>query len=209
MSQPSPSANLDEILRQTRHLLLDFDGAVCTLFPHKRAAIVAEDLRATIATQSIQLPESITRTADPFAVLSFAATVSPDLAARVGSELSDQELTAAATATPAGYIHELISSCRESGRSVTVISQISTRAVNSCLERNTLDRAVGLVLARDRPNPLTSETDLIESAFGHLEARACGMRPRPSRHPQPRSKPPASPEPIPSATPMRPATTSP
>src|SRR6266446_1009556 len=139
MSQPAPSADLDEILRQTRHLLLDFDGSVCTLFPHERAATVADHLRATIAAQSVALPESITNTADPLAVLSFATTISPDLAARVESELAEQEITAAATATPAGYIHELTSSCRESGRSVTVISQISARAVNSYLERNSLD----------------------------------------------------------------------
>ncbi len=32
MNQPAPYAVLDDILRQTQHLLLDFDGPVCTLF---------------------------------------------------------------------------------------------------------------------------------------------------------------------------------
>ncbi len=177
MSQPLPSTDLDEVLRQTRHLMLDFDGPVCTLFPHQGAATVAEHLRALIAAQPIQLPESITKTADPLAVLFFATTLSADLAARVESELSAEDLTAAATATPAGHIHDLISSCRESGRSVTVVSQISARAVNSYLERNSLDSAVGLVLARDRPSPLASKADLIESALTRLDTvpTACAL----------------------------------
>jgi beta-phosphoglucomutase-like phosphatase (HAD superfamily) len=168
MSQPAPLANLDEILRQTRHLLLDFDGPVCTLYPDQSAAMVARRLLTTVATLSVAPPEPIAKTADPLAVLSFATTISPDLAARIESDLSDQELTAAATATPAGHIHDLITSCRDSSRTVTVISQISARAVNSYLERNSLAGAVDLVLARDRPSPLTSDADLIKSAFVHL-----------------------------------------
>jgi beta-phosphoglucomutase-like phosphatase (HAD superfamily) len=139
--------------------------------------MVARRLLTTIATLSVAIPESIAKTADPLTVLSFAATISPDLGARVESELSDQELTASATATPAGHIHDLITSCHESGRTVTVISQISARAVNSYLERNSLDGAVGLVLARDRPNPLTYEADLIESACTRLDTApaACAL----------------------------------
>ena len=168
MNQPAPSANLDEILRQTRHLLLDFDGPVCTLYPDRSEAMVARRLLTTIATLSVAIPEPIANTADPLAVLSFATTINPDLAARVESELADQEQTAAATATPAGHIHDLITSCHESGRTVTVISQVSARVVNSYLERNSLADAVGLVLARNRPSPPASYTDLIESTFTQL-----------------------------------------
>jgi hypothetical protein len=132
MSQPEPSS-LDQIVRQTRHLLLDFDGPVCTLYPDRSAAMVARRLLTTIATLSVAIPEPIAKTTDPLAVLSFATTISPDLAARVESELSGQELTAATTATPAGHIHDLITSCHESGRTVTVISQVAARAVNSYL----------------------------------------------------------------------------
>ena len=177
MSQSEPSASLDQIVRQTRHLLLDFDGPVCTLYPDRSAAMVARRLLTTIATLSIAIPEPIAKTTDPLAVLSFAATISPDLAIRVESELADQEQTAAATATPAGHIHDLITSCRDSSRTVTVISQISAHAVNSYLERNSLADAVDLVLARDRPSPLTSDADLIESAFAHLNTTptACAL----------------------------------
>lgn len=117
------------------------------------------------------------KTANPLTVLSFATTISRDLAARIESELSDQELTATATATPAGHIHDLITSCRESSRTVTVISQVSARAVNSYLERNSLADTVDLVLARDRPNPLISGAELIESVFSHLDAApaACAL----------------------------------
>ncbi len=115
--------------------------------------------------------------ADPFAVLSFAATISPDLAARVESELADQEMAAVATAAPAGYIHELVSSCRESGRSVSVISNNSARAVQSYLERNSLDGPIGLVLARNSADMLIREGDLIDAAIAALETApaACAL----------------------------------
>ena len=58
------SADLDEILRQTRHLLLDFDGPVCTLYPDRSAARSAKFQRvpstptsnATASTAQSDLP---------------------------------------------------------------------------------------------------------------------------------------------------------
>jgi hypothetical protein len=86
MNDPAPPfAALDDILRQTRHLLLDFDGPVCDLWAGHPAALAADQLRKLLTDQDIQLPDTIATTADPLAVLSYAAAVSPDLTATADS----------------------------------------------------------------------------------------------------------------------------
>jgi hypothetical protein len=47
------------------------------------------------------LPDEIVRSPDPTEVLTYSATISADLAARVEAEMADLELAAVATATPA------------------------------------------------------------------------------------------------------------
>ena len=46
MTGPTPAASdLDTILARTRHLLLDFDGPICSIFAGLPAATVADRLR--------------------------------------------------------------------------------------------------------------------------------------------------------------------
>ena len=68
----------------------------------------------------------------------YAAEVSPELAARVEAEMTDLEVAAAATAKPTPYVHEVLAGCRESGRTVAVVSNNSARAVNAYLDRHGL-----------------------------------------------------------------------
>jgi beta-phosphoglucomutase-like phosphatase (HAD superfamily) len=170
MNDPAPPfAALDDILRQTRHLLLDFDGPVCDLWAGHPAALAADQLRKLLTDQDIQLPDTIATTADPLAVLSYAAAVSPDLTATAEADLTDLELSAVPTAQPPGYANDAITSARASGRTVTVISSCSERAVNAYLARSSLDGQVGLVVARTthEPHPIAS---LIEHAITALQA---------------------------------------
>ncbi len=90
MNQPTsprraPFAALDDILSQTRHLLISFDGPVCSLFADMAASRVADSLRAVIAQEGVRLPQSIDRTGNLLEILSYAASVSPDLASAIQS----------------------------------------------------------------------------------------------------------------------------
>jgi hypothetical protein len=65
MTSPTPpSSDLDTIVSRTRHLLMDFDGPICSIFAGLPAATVADRLRKLFADHA-QLPDAIARTRDP------------------------------------------------------------------------------------------------------------------------------------------------
>jgi HAD superfamily hydrolase (TIGR01662 family) len=178
-SGPSYNAALLDILTSTHHLLLDFDGPICDVYAGLPAAAVAERLRKLFSNEDRQLPDNVAQSDDPLEVFAYTATIDPELAARVEAELTSLEETAVSTAKPAAYVHEVVTSCRESGRSVSVVSNNSERAVNTYLAQHGLDDRIDLVVARTshdaallKPNP-----HLIEKALEILSAEptACAF----------------------------------
>ncbi len=172
MTAPIPSgSDLDAIVARTRHLLLDFDGPICSIFAGLPAATIADRLRKLLGDQS-QLPDEIVRTADPFAVFAYAASISEDLGARVEAEMTDQELAAVPSAAPTPYVHEVVTACQNSGRSIAVVSNNSARTVHAYLTRHGLDDRIGLVIARTNHDPalLKPSPHLITQAVDALDA---------------------------------------
>jgi HAD superfamily hydrolase (TIGR01549 family) len=164
------AADLGAILARTRWLLLDFDGPICSIFAGLPAPQVADQLRKLFTGH--QLPEDVQRTGDPLEVFAYAGTVNPDLAARVEAEMADLEVTAAATAKPTPYIHEVLDACRESARIVAVVSNNGVRAVKAYLDRQSLSDNIRLVVARTSHDPalLKPSPHLIEKAVHALDA---------------------------------------
>jgi phosphoglycolate phosphatase len=173
----APSAALDDILNQAQHLLIDFDGPICTLFAGTPTAPIAERLRETITRQGVYLPQEIEDTGNWFEIFSFAASVSVDLAARIESELTELECAAVATAVPTAHVNDVITACRDSARSVAVISNNSEKAVRSYLAAHDLDSQIDLIAARASCDPATLKPSpyLIEQAASKLgtSASAC------------------------------------
>ena len=170
----SPAANssdLDAIVSRTRHLLLDFDGPVCSVFAGLPAHIIASRLRKLLGDRA-QLPAGIARTPDPIEVFTYAATISTDLAARVETEMTDLELAAVATAAPTPYVHDIVTACQNSGRTVSIVSNNSARAVHAYLARHGLDDRINLVVARTSHDPalLKPSPHLITQAVEALDA---------------------------------------
>ncbi len=118
------------------------------------------------------MPDNIASTPDPLEVFAYAATISEDLAARVETEMTDLELAAVATAAPTPYVHEVVTACQNSGRSVAVVSNNSARAVHSYLARHGLDDRISLVVARTHHDPalLKPSPHLITQAVSALDA---------------------------------------
>ena len=172
MTSPTPpGSDLDAIVSRTRHLLLDFDGPICSIFAGLPAATIADRLRKLLGDHA-QLPADIARTADPFEVFAYAATLSEDLAARVEAEMTDLELAAVPTAAPTPYVHEVVTACQNSGRSVAVVSNNSARTVHAYLTRHGLDDRISLVIARTNHDPglLKPSPHLITQAVDALDA---------------------------------------
>jgi HAD superfamily hydrolase (TIGR01549 family) len=162
-------AALHAIIARTRWLLLDFDGPICSIFAGLPAPTVAAQLRKLLPGD---LPEEIANTPDPIEVFTYSATVSEELAARVEAEMTDLELAAVPTADPTPYVHEVLASARESGRTVAVVSNNSPRAVNAYLARHDLSDGIGLVVARTSNDPalLKPSPHLIKEAVSDLNA---------------------------------------
>jgi phosphoglycolate phosphatase len=160
---------LSAVIARTRYLLLDFDGPICSIFAGLPAPTVAEKLRKLFPGE---LPDEIADTPDPIEVFCYSATVSDEMAARVEAEMSDLEVAAVATADPTPYIHEVIASARESGRTIAVVSNNSTRAVTDYLDHHGLIGGIALVVARTSHDPalLKPSPYLIDKAVRGLNA---------------------------------------
>jgi HAD superfamily hydrolase (TIGR01662 family) len=163
-------AALSAIVTRTRYLLLDFDGPVCSIFAGLPAPAVAGQLRTFFTSDS--LPDEAKHTADPIELFIQAGEISPELAARVEAEMTDLEVAAAATAKPTPYVHDVLAACRESGRTVAVVSNNSARAVNAYLDRHGLSDGIALVVARTSNDPalLKPSPHLLEIAVKKLDA---------------------------------------
>jgi phosphoglycolate phosphatase len=144
---------LGEIITATRHLFLDFDGPICSVFAGARPGTVAASLRDVITSHGITLPADVMAASDPFAVFAHAATISPELAAEVEVAMTELEVTAVSTAEPTPGVRAVITSCRESGRTLTVVSNNSAGAVGAYLTRHAIDGPIGIVIARTSPDP--------------------------------------------------------
>lgn len=144
---------LGEIITATRHLFLDFDGPICSIFAGLKPQSIADSLRDLVISHGITLPPDIEATSDPFDVFIHAASVSPDLGAEVEVAMTGLEVAAVSTAEPTPGVHAVITSCRESGRTLTVVSNNSDRAVRAYLTRHALDGQISTVIARTSPDP--------------------------------------------------------
>jgi phosphoglycolate phosphatase len=169
---PVGGDGLDVIVARTRWLLIDFDGPICSIFAGLPAPSVADHLREFVTRLSVMLPEEVARTQDPMEVFAWSATVSPKLAERVEAELTAQEVAAVVTAEPTPYIHDVLASCRESGRVTAVVSNNSERAVCAYLTRHGLADRTGPVFARTDHDParLKPSPYLIDVGINALEA---------------------------------------
>jgi phosphoglycolate phosphatase len=168
----APFAAPDDILGQTQHLLISFDGPVCSLFTGTAVARVADNLREVFGQEGARVPQAIEHTDNWLEILSCAASISPDLEVRVESKLSAMEAAAVATATP--YVHEVLTACRESARSVAIISNHSAAAVRAYLVLHDLYGQIRLVAARTCPDPgvLKPQPSLIELAVTGLDTQS-------------------------------------
>jgi len=177
MTHPAAAA-IDGALGRARHLFLQFDGPVCDLHANQPQTAAADRLRAVLTAHDVQIPAAIADTSDPLDVLAYAADINRDLGAEADAELTRYETSAAATAIPAGYVHDTIASARESGRTVTIISTCSAQAMHAHLAPNSLDHQVEGVIGRDSylPSP-AAEHDLLHRTVDTLgiDPAACAL----------------------------------
>ena len=149
----APLIRLAELLRPVRHVLLDFDGPVCSVFGGKGPAAAAASLREAIRNLGLPVPDAIANSADPLGVFQHAARLHPSAAPALASALEAIEVEAIATARPTPGAIQLLEACAHTGRSVAVVSNNRDPAVRQYLAQNRLDGLVANVSARTGADP--------------------------------------------------------
>lgn len=145
----SPVTTAQATILRAEHILLDFDGPVCAVFGVIADHTVADALRATLASTGQQVTGQLATTTDPFAVLTYAATLPVGTAAEVEAECRrrEQEAVSQAPATP--HVRELLLWLRDTGRTVTIVSNNATDAVQDYLRNVGLTSLLAGISARE------------------------------------------------------------
>ena len=164
---------LTELLTERRHLLLDFDGPVCAVFGGIPAPHVARHYAAVLRNHGIPLSAEVDQTDDPFDVFRAAITAAPDRAVLAEHTLRDLEVHAVATATLTPGIVELLDALRDSGHTVTIVSNNSSSAVHFFLATHDLAGHIFGVIGRTDPDPalLKPHPHLVRRAVRELHTQ--------------------------------------
>jgi phosphoglycolate phosphatase len=137
-------------------------------------AEVAARLRSVLDRRGVAIPPEVATAGDPFDVLRHASTLGADLAAAVHSALVDEELAAVTNAAPTDHAVDVLQACRNSRRSVAIVSNNSTTAVTAYVEERGLSLVVDVIIGRNQHDAalLKPAPHLVAAALRALGASA-------------------------------------
>jgi beta-phosphoglucomutase-like phosphatase (HAD superfamily) len=163
------------LLAEREHVLLMFNGPLCSVYAGVGAGVVANRLRAYLGPH---VPDDIATTDNPFDVLAWARTRCETTGRLVELELRKQELAAVLTATDTPGALDLVRELALRGHKVTVVSNHSVDAVVTYLAGHELGRYVYEISARHSVEitPLTPDPFLLTQAVLLVDTtpeRAC------------------------------------
>ncbi|MEU7861263.1 HAD family hydrolase [Nonomuraea sp. NPDC049141] len=144
---------LVEIFRQTRVVLLDFDGPVCRIFAGLPAPRVADGLKRLLRHQGVRLPQDVAGLDDPLKVLRRTADIAPELVDKIEAAFMAYEIEAADSAEITPGVRELLTACAEVGRPVVIVSNNSEPAIERFLDLAGLNGGVDGLVGRPIGDP--------------------------------------------------------
>ncbi|MFF2659308.1 HAD family hydrolase [Kitasatospora sp. NPDC058032] len=136
-----------------KHVLLDFDGPVCSVFAGLPAPEVARRLREGLLATGEKAPAGSEAETDPLALLRLVADARPDLAESVDSALAALETEAVRISRPNSGGESVLRACVRSGRSVSVVSNNAGAAIEVYLADHGLSGYVAGVFGRVTGDP--------------------------------------------------------
>ncbi len=149
---------LTDVLRPVRHVLLDFDGPLCSIFSGLSAPEVADRLFRELAEVG-ELPEEWASETDPLALLRLIDGERPALVATADRALARMEAEAASLAQPTPGGEGFLRACVASGRSVWIVSNNDGGAIQVYLEAHALNSLVAGVFGRIPGEPAAMKPD--------------------------------------------------
>ncbi len=145
--------SLTDVLRPVKHVLLDFDGPVCSVFAGLPAPEVAQRLREGLLATGEQAPPGGEDEVDPLALLRLISDARPDLTGIADSMLAalESEAVRAGRPTPGG--ESVLLACAHSSRTVSVVSNNAGVAIETYLADHGLSGYVSGVFGRAPGDP--------------------------------------------------------
>ncbi|MFB7617139.1 HAD family hydrolase [Kitasatospora sp. NPDC056181] len=136
-----------------KHVLLDFDGPVCSVFAGLPAPEVADRLRRGLLASGGLAPAGAEREVDPLALLRLISDTRPELTASADGALAELETEAVRVGQPNAGGESVLRACARSGRSVSVVSNNAGVAIETYLADRGLSAYVSGVFGRVPGNP--------------------------------------------------------
>ncbi|ANW18112.1 HAD family hydrolase [Streptomyces clavuligerus] len=163
---------LVKALRPARHVLLDFDGPVCSAFAGLPAPEVTKRLQDFLAKEAPNAPIGSAAETDPFVILRSVADAHPSLIPTADSYLSQLEEVAVRVASPTPGAESLLRACQQTGRNVWVVSNNAGIAIRSYLTAHSLHDYVAEVFGRvpGDPSSMKPSTRLLDDALQAADA---------------------------------------
>jgi phosphoglycolate phosphatase len=156
---------LAAILAPVRHVLLDFDGPVCSVFAGFPAAEVARRL-AELLTGPEGPPPGHELT-DPLAMLRHIADARPELVPAADDALARMEVEAVAHARPTEGAVQFLEACAATDRQVWLVSNNATAALDRYVDAHRLKTLVAGCFGRapGRPKSMKPSPELLLAAL--------------------------------------------
>ncbi|MDH6704643.1 phosphoglycolate phosphatase-like HAD superfamily hydrolase [Kitasatospora sp. MAA19] len=144
---------LADVLRPVKHVLLDFDGPVCSVFAGLPAPEVARRLREGLLAAGEQAPAGAEEESDPLALLRLVADARPDLTESTDAALAALETEAVRVGRPTPGGESVLRAAARSGRLVSVVSNNAGVAIEAYLTEHGLNDYVAGVFGRAPGDP--------------------------------------------------------
>lgn len=165
--------NLAQLLKERRHVLLDFDGPVCAVFPGNRGRESGDAMRRLLGERWAQLPQEVAEADDAFAVLRHFDEHERELAEKAEQAFAAEERKTVLSAIPTPGALDAIKALRGSGHTITIVSNNSESAIQTFVEVQGLGGTIDGVVGRTGPrtNELKPEPYLLHRALDERNAR--------------------------------------
>jgi phosphoglycolate phosphatase len=166
---------LAAIFAPVRHVLLDFDGPVCSIFAGFPAADFARRL-AELLTGPEGPPPGHDLT-DPLAMLRHIADTRPELVPAADEALAQMEVEAVAKAQPTEGAVQFLEACAATGRQVWLVSNNATAALDRYVDMHQLKPLVAGCFGRvpGQPKSMKPSPELLLATLraAHAEPADC------------------------------------
>lgn len=144
-------STVDDMVRNAKAVLFDFDGPICSVFSAYPAPLVAEQMREMLMTRTQH--DWISQTEDPLNLLRWTGENRPVLVAQADDFLRAAERQAVLGAAPTMRAHDAIIAATHAGRLVAIVSNNSEAAIRDYLDLHQLEPYVACISGRPYAAP--------------------------------------------------------